>query len=160
MTRMIDAMRRAQRSAPVDVMGFANDMGVLVSHSYLEEDISGELVRNGLDGYDINVNASHSKTRQRFTIAHELGHFIYHRNLIGEGVDDDRLYRSTNAGRYHNLKIGPKHETEANQFAASFLMPMDLIDELQQDGLDRKEIASRLEVSEHALAIRLGEEYP
>ena len=154
---LIDAMRRAQRYAPVDVESLARELGVKVNQSFLDPDISGELVSRGDDLFEINVNARNSPTRQRFTIAHELGHYVYHRDLIGEGLDDDRAYRSTDAGRYHNKDIGPREETEANKFAASLLMPKHLIDQLLNEGLSVPEMASRLQVSEQAMAIRLGE---
>lgn len=157
---IIDAIRRAQRGAPVDVEGLASDLGLRVNFSFLDPTVSGELRRVSEDRYEINVNARDPETRQRFTIAHELGHFINHRDLIGDGIDDDRAYRSTSAGRYHNTRIGPKQETEANRFAASLLMPNNIISDLKSEGLSRREVAKRLGVSEHALAIRTGEQYP
>ncbi len=160
MKTLIESIRRAQRSAPVNVEGLASELGVRVNHSFLEAGISGELVRVSGDHFEINVNGLDPVTRRRFTIAHELGHYIYHRDLVGDGLDDDRAYRSTSTGRYFNTRIGPKQETEANQFAASLLMPKHLVDELKSAGLQRADMAKRLEVSEHAMAIRLGEPYP
>jgi hypothetical protein len=157
---IINAIRKAQRVAPVDVVGLAEELGLRVNFSFLDPGVSGELRRVSEDSYEINVNARDPETRQRFTIAHELGHFINHRDLIGDGVDDDRAYRSTSVGRYHNTRIGPKQETEANKFAASLLMPRDIISELKGDGLSRSQMAKRLGVSEHALAIRTGDQYP
>ncbi len=160
MTNLIDALHRVQRFAPVDVESLAWGLGVRVNYIPLDPDISGELIKSSDGKYEINVNSTDSQTRQRFTIAHELGHFIYHRELVGDGIDDDKAYRSTDTGRYHNKKIGPIEETEANKFAAGLLMPLSLIDRLRAEGLDRREMAKRLLVSEHALAIRLGEPYP
>lgn len=157
---VVTMIRRAQQSAPVDIIGLANDLGVNVNEAWLADDVSGELVRIDENKYEINVNAAHHLTRKRFTIAHELGHFLYHKDLIGDGLDDDRAYRSTSAGRYHNTRIGPVQETQANQFAANTLMPHTLINSLRAEGLSRSQMAKRLQVSEHALAIRLGEPYP
>lgn len=159
METLASRIRSAQRYAPVDVEMLAKSLGVRVNYSFLPSGISGELVsENG--GFAINVNASDPPTRQRFTLAHELGHFVRHRDLIGTGIDDDRAYRSTNVGRYFNTRIGPREETEANKFAANLLMPWHLIEDMQKDGLTRAQMASRLGVSEHAMAIRLGETYP
>lgn len=160
MQTLTDKIRRAQRAAPVDVEGLAMDLCVQVNFTRLGPDISGELVRTKDGGYEVNVNSDHPETRQRFTLAHELGHYLLHRSLIGDGVDDDRAYRSTQAGRYHNTRIGPRQETQANKFAADLLMPFHLIEELRSEGLDRARMARRLKVSEHAMAIRLGEPYP
>lgn len=159
MTTLISKLKAAQRSAPVDLEGLASDLGLKINYAYLEREISGELVcDNG--SFSININANDPPTRQRFTLAHELGHYVRHRELIGSGLDDDRAYRSTNHGRYFNTRIGPAQETEANKFAANLLMPWHLIEEMQTDGLTRSQIAKRLGVSEHAVAIRLGEAYP
>jgi Zn-dependent peptidase ImmA (M78 family) len=152
----IQAIKRAQASVPVNVIGLALDLGVKINTVWFEDsDVSGELVKTSSDTYEINVNGSHPLTRQRFTIAHELGHFIYHRHLIGDGVTDSRAYRSTAGHRYYNPRIGPRQETEANRFAASLLMPYELIEDLQDEGLDERQIASVLQVSEQALAIRM-----
>ncbi len=159
METIFDKIKAAQRAAPVDVDGLAKALGVEVNHSFLDTDISGELVRGDAQ-FVVNVNAKDPQTRQRFTLAHELGHLIHHRELIGSGLDDDRAYRSTSAGRYFNKRIGPRQETEANKFAANLLMPWHLIEELQAEGLTRPQMAKRLGVSEHAMAIRLGEPYP
>jgi len=158
--KIIDAITRAQRSAPVDIEGLAGDLGIRVNTNALDDDVSGELVRISPDKYEIHLNENDSKSRRRFTLAHELGHFIYHKDLVGEGLDDDKAYRSTNVGHYHNTRIGRREETQANKFAAKILMPSKLIEELQAEGLSRKQVAQKLQVSEHALAIRLGETYP
>ena len=131
MTTMISALRRAQSHYPVDVEGLCRELGIRTHAAWLGDEVSGELVP--VDGhYQINVNANHGERRQRFTIAHELGHFFHHRHLIGTGIGDDRAYRSTGAGRYHNTRIGPREETEANRFAANLLMPTHLIERLKR----------------------------
>ena len=152
---MIEKIRNAQKTAPVDVVGLCRDLGIEVHEAWLENEISGELVSKDNGAYQINVNASHAETRKRFTIAHELGHFIYHRDLIGTGIDDDRAYRSTDVGRYHNINIGPRQETEANKFAANLLMPKELILEMKNRGLTSSQMAQELKVSQQAMDIRL-----
>jgi Zn-dependent peptidase ImmA (M78 family) len=123
----------------------------------VENKVSGMIECRGGDQYVITVNAKDNERRQRFTLAHEIGHFIYHRSRIGDGLDDDRLYRSTDVGKYHNTDIGPRQEAEANEFAATVLMPWGLIAEMQDQGVrDYKETARRLNVSEQAMKIRLG----
>ena len=101
--------------------------------------------------------------RRRFTAAHELGHYVYHRELIGDGIYDDAAYRANDfSGRYRNPKIRMEHETQANRFASVVLMPTELIDRLERDRnlkphnpQDVREMARLLEVSEQALRIRL-----
>lgn len=147
---------------PVNVEGLADALGLDVQYAYLESGISGMLERRrDGKGYTITVNANDPPTRQRFTISHELGHYMLHRGLVGDGVDDDRAYRSTEVGRYHNTAIGPKQETEANRFAANVLMPYDQIElkRGQNPRLTPRQLADMFMVSEHAMCIRLGIPY-
>lgn len=155
-------VNRFRESAPVDVEALAEALGIEVHSAFLEQDISGMLERDKSDDqYRITINALDPQTRQRFTLAHELGHYMLHRHLIGDGVDDDRAYRSTAKGKYHNTAIGPRQETEANKFAANVLMPFELIKALKAKGIETPEdLARELGVSEHAMYIRLGRPYP
>lgn len=150
-----------RRNVPVDVEGLAFALGVPVHYSDLPDHISGMIEPHPLGGFQIFVNRKHPTTRQRFTIAHELGHYINHANLIGSGVGDDRAYRSADTGRYKNTVIGPKQETEANRFAATLLMPLETIHAIQlREGInDPSVLAKRFEVSDHAMHIRMGVQY-
>lgn len=151
-----------RRQVPVDVDRLAEALGVTVRYAYLNPEISGMLEREKKTrDYIITVNASHPPTRQRFTLAHELGHYMLHRHLVGDGVDDDRAYRSTEVGRYHNTAIGPRQETEANRFAANVLMPHDGIDRVRSTTRlnSPRALAEAFGVSEHAMSIRLGVPY-
>lgn len=154
---LTNAIRRAQARAPVDLRGLAAEYGIKLHEAWLPSGVSGELVPKGGDTFQINVSASDNPRRQRFTIAHELGHYFLHRHLIGTGVDDDRAYRSTSVGRYHNMAIGPREETEANRFASNLLMPQHLIDDLSARGITTpSELAKELNVSLPAMRVRLG----
>jgi hypothetical protein len=154
---IVDAIRRAQIEYPVNLYGMCDDLSITHNVTWLDSDVSGELVPLPGGGYAINVNAADSLRRQRFTTAHELGHFAMHRHLIGNGIDDDRAYRSTRSGRYYNTAIGPLQETEANRFAANLLMPAHLMDQAKQRGLVHpQELADAFMVSLPAMRIRLG----
>lgn len=159
---------RFMQRAPVDIEGLALSLGLPVREAYLGDDMAGMLEKasSGFlnrtpSGYQIVVNADQPDTRKRFTIAHEIGHFLYHRHLIGSGVGDSKAFRSTDRQRYHNTAIGPKQEAEANQFAATVLMPKSLVDRVARDeGLNSPAaLAKRFGVSEHAMCIRLGVPY-
>lgn len=141
----------------MDVHGLARELGVKVHEAWLDKEVSGELVPLGNGGFQANLNANHTPQRRRFTLAHELGHFVHHRHLIGTGIGDDRAYRSTGAGRYHNTAIGPREETEANKFASNLLMPQHLIDTLIDQGFTSPEdLAHELDVSVPAMRVRMG----
>jgi Zn-dependent peptidase ImmA (M78 family) len=148
-----DILRKYQATAPVPVFAMAEEMGLRVWESKaLPSNISGKLVKSkeyaGSSEYAIVVNATDVVERRRFTVAHEVGHFMLHLSQVGDGVSDDQFYRSN---------LGGQLETEANQFAADLLMPYHLILQLQNEGVtDIRTLASRLQVSQQALKIRLG----
>ena len=110
----------------------------------------------------IGVNSLHHPNRQRFTIAHEIGHLVLHRDLLLEGVHVDKefkLNRNEDSSTGTNLQ-----EVEANQFASELLMPERLIEEaLQGKGVDIDdedglvtELAKKFRVSTGAMKLRLG----
>ncbi len=120
--------------------------------------VSGMLFRRGNRGV-IGVNAAHPKTRQRFTIAHELGHNALHPG--DEFVDQIRVdFRDQRAS------AGTvDQEIEANAFAAELLMPEALVrtehrqqvEEGVEPGRDDfvTELAIRFDVSLEAMSYRL-----
>ena len=158
LTEQLELINSFRKTAPVNVEGLAKALGISVRRPFLPEDVSGMIEKAGGDaGYMISVNAGDPLSRQRFTIAHELGHFMLHRHLLGDGIDEDRAYRSLPNGKYRNTRIGAAEETEANKFAANLLMPYELIERLKQTEnlTSPPELAKRLVVSEQAMSIRL-----
>lgn len=157
LSEQLSIINKYRNKIPVDLEAIANSIGLHIQYSFLDSDTSGILEKNKKhDGYTIIVNANDHSNRKRFTIAHELGHYMLHRNLIGSGLDDNRAYRSTDTGKYHNTSIGPEEETEANQFAANLLMPRHKVKELYTSGVTNSgELADKFGVSEQAMSIRL-----
>lgn len=98
----------------------------LVSYDFgAENDISGMLViENGMG--TIGYNPNNSKQRQRFTIAHELGHYLLHNHSKSEVfVDKDFIVKYRSDKNYSPAEI--KQEQEANAFAAELLMPKKML---------------------------------
>ncbi|MBF9059104.1 ImmA/IrrE family metallo-endopeptidase [Rhodobacterales bacterium HKCCSP123] len=154
-----DILSAARRTIPVPVTSLPARLGIGLKSAFLPAGISGMLERDR-GSFLVTINALDPDTRQRFTLAHELGHYMLHRHLVGDGLDDDRAYRSTEAGKYHNTLIGPKEETEANKFAANLLMPREAImRERDRLGDNVVEMARLFGVSEQAMSIRLGQPY-
>lgn len=104
---------------PIDLGGLAAALGLEVVYDYQLGDLSGMITKGGAGaaGFRIHVNANHHRNRRRFTLAHEIGHYILHRDLIGDGVTDDAMYRSAPG------VLGDRFEQQANAFAADILMP-------------------------------------
>lgn len=140
---------------PVNVQGLISALGIQYREAFLADNISGMLERSQGGGYTITVNAGHPVTRKRFTAAHELGHYINHRHLVGDGVDDNKAYRSTDEGKYHNTNIGPVEETEANKFAATVLMPRSLVVREYNANNNPADLARAFGVSEMSMKWRL-----
>ncbi len=138
---------------PVDVISIAVLLGATIRHEITKDDISGALHRRE-DGPVIGVNALHSQSRQRFTIAHEIGHLILHKH---ESVFIDRVYRRDSQS---SEALDPV-EIEANKFAAALLMPKDLISSAEPgkgsplSSDDVEELARRFAVSQQAMTFRL-----
>jgi Zn-dependent peptidase ImmA (M78 family) len=144
-------IRNYQLRAPVDVKRMANDLGILVFElDNMPLGVSGKLFQDkkSSSGWSIGVNKNDSATRKRFTIAHELSHFLLHRNYISNGVLDDVLYRSE--------YLSGAQETEANKFAADILMPYSLLQSAAIKATNVDDLARTFGVSPQAMSIRLG----
>ena len=138
-----------QAKAPVPVIAIAEDLGLPVFFMKAMGDDISDMIKKEDDGtYAIYANADHHLNRQRFTIAHEIGHFLLHKEHIGDGIVDDALYRSG---------LGSTLETEANTMAAEILMPSSLLSKEPLLTASIKDLAKKFKVSAAAMAIRLGE---
>lgn len=141
---------------PVNIEGIIKGLGLeLDKRAQLNPDIAGQLEHLGNGHFKISANQSDHYYRQRFTMAHELAHFLLHQDRIGDGVDDNRAYRSVEAGRYYNRAIGPHQEAEANKLAAQLLMPAASVKREFDENSSIRTLASRFQVSEQAMRIRL-----
>jgi Zn-dependent peptidase ImmA (M78 family) len=74
----------------------------------------------------IGVNANHHPNRQRFTIAHELGHVLLHRNRLVAAVLVDKS-RNFIARDTVSAEGTDPVEIQANAFAAELLMPKKFV---------------------------------
>lgn len=139
-------------STPVPIDAIIAEIGLPLYYEPLEADLSGYIERT--DGtYKIVVNSNHARTRQRFTAGHELGHYVFHRDLLGEGVGDNRAYRADGT-KLDNSNIRPMHERQANSFAANVLMPRHRLTNVGAQQIPA--LAQMFEVSQGAMRIRLG----
>lgn len=111
--------------APVPVEEIANHLDALVRFCPFDDDLSGMIYIKGTQPI-IGVNSLHHSNRQRFTIAHEIGHLVLHRNQIQDQVHVDKrfpvLMRDSKSATGNQ-----RMEMEANRFAAELLMPIFLL---------------------------------
>ena len=133
---------------PVPVGEMAKKLDLSVVEFDFSENISGVLKK---EKKVIGVNKKHHPLRQRFTIAHEMGHFLLGHEL---GKDEDFIEDDT-------LRKPTSLEREANVFASFLLMPRewirDRVKKLGVDGQTIRTLAREFEVSEQAVTIRLLE---
>lgn len=142
---------------PINIVAALQALGVRARQDAdLPDGISGHLRR--IDGrYEAASSRNEHAYRQRFTLAHELGHYVLHRDLVGNGVDDNTQYRSTERGDIYNSAIKVEHERQANSFAANFLMPRPSIEKEFEDTEVKRlmDLVHRYQVSPSAMKWRL-----
>jgi len=126
---------------PVNVEELARRMGIDILPEPSGTEISGRIdVDRETLSATIRVRRDHVMWRQRFTIAHEIGH------LLLNHTDGNTCYRGF---------AGPQ-EGAANRFAADLLMPLWMLEPLAiKYGPDAALLARAFQVSEGAMKIRL-----
>lgn len=149
---------------PVLVEVIAKNLDLTVTAYDLGEGVSGALVIEKNKG-SIGYNPSHPRVRQRFTIAHELGHYYLHNTSKGDQlfVDKDFIVKYRNAASYTSAEL--KQEQEANAFGAALLMPKDFVlEELKKEKYTEmseykliEELAKVFDVSVPAMTYRLSD---
>lgn len=147
------------RRAPVPVEAIARALGVDVRYAPTTDEVSGALVRSG-GGAIIAVNSAQHENRQRFTIAHEIGHFVLHKRRARRHFDEDFRIDFRNSV---SSEATQRDEIAANRFAAALLMPEEFLrrDILKPNfDLDRvdgaiQSLAVRYKVSRRAMELRL-----
>jgi Zn-dependent peptidase ImmA (M78 family) len=149
--KVSDLLRRSGvQRPPVPVEKIAEMLELDVRYSPNADEVSGALIRKGRE-LIIGVNSSQHPNRQRFTIAHEIAHFIMHKGWQLH-VDEDFCI---NRDGSNNIE-----EIQANRFAAELLMPVELIevDVSRYPVIDEAVVsvlAGRYKVSTQAMQIRL-----
>ena len=106
---------------PVEIVRLCRSMGFSIFRQKLSSNtcgyiaVDGELKdRLGTDRI-IVVNGDESSKRRRFTVAHELAHFLF-------DFDPNEIEFYNAFEIYHNVSDDPK-EIRASRFAAELLMP-------------------------------------
>ena len=142
---------------PIDIISIAKSYNISIKPYDLGEGVSGVLVIDK-DKSVIGYNPSEHPHRQRFTVAHEFGHYVLHRKHSELFVDKEKvLFRNQDSatGEF-------KREREANNFAAAMLMPKYLLENEAKkrdtdffDEASISDLAKLFNVSVQAMTIRL-----
>lgn len=135
---------------PVELRRVAERLGVPVYDWDFPDEISGVFFSED-DIVAIGINGLHPYVRQRFTTAHELGHFLFNteRDLFVDFANAEAAVLDEDDGQ-------ESLERKVNQFAANLLIPREWIEkDVHKYGPDATLLARRYEVSEQALWFRL-----
>lgn len=110
------------KNLPIDVMEIAKTMGYDVYDATFKKDgLSGGIkFKTDTERGQIYCAKYDPFARRRFTIAHEIGHSIMHRDNYEEGMLET-------IDMFRNAKDHSAEEIEANAFAAELLMPADMV---------------------------------
>lgn len=148
--------------APIDVKSLIRKMNIKLESRDFNDEISGVLVtENGKA--KIGYSKNESPQRQRFTLAHELGHYKLHLNEHKNNLFLDNvkvMYRKQAITRTEK-----NQEIEANRFAACLLMPEELLREKHNNLTDKNyfmtddeiiiDLSKEFKVSQIAMTYRL-----
>ena len=142
------------RSAPADVVDLIRKLGISYEEKPMEYGADGRIDFDG-NSYKITVNSNQSRQRRKFTAAHEVAHFLLHRDLLRREGHLDRLFDA--AGRNNpSAPFTARHEVEANKLAAQILMPRDaIISRMVWEEYNLRRLADAFGVSPAAMEIRL-----
>jgi Zn-dependent peptidase ImmA (M78 family) len=145
------ATLRIEAASELDLELVAAHLGVAVAKRRLTG-CDGRLLRSGNTAMIIVDDRAYLSAKWRFTIAHELGHFLLH-----EKLDTMRSCTERDLHAYHSTGAEP----EANAFAAEFLMPSQLFAKLcdvkRPSMTIVRRLAERFATSLAATAIRFVE---
>ena len=135
---------------PISVVNISDRLGLkLFSYTGFPDSISALF---DFKNKQILINPNHHENRQKFSIAHEIGHFV----LGHFDSEDDTNNEDVYFAEYLKLKHSAEKESEANEFAAELLMPLSLIKKQLLISHDPVKLAEIFKVSEAAMWVRLS----
>ncbi|MER8698971.1 ImmA/IrrE family metallo-endopeptidase [Mesorhizobium sp. M1273] len=150
-----EIIRDVLSRAPTNIKEMISRLGLVYVERPMEDGLSGAIDFDGLQ-YVISVNEAEAEQRKRFTAAHELAHYLLHRDLMKERRHLDRLFDEA-ANRNPTEPLTYQHEMQANQFAARLLMPKATIEsEIAKENDTIEGLAQTFGVSRQAMEYRLA----
>lgn len=135
---------------PLDIRNVVSKIfGIEIIETDLGREVSGFLERIG-SVWKIYVNKYESESRKRFTIAHELGHFVCHGDKYASSgtSEPDKIF-------FRDESSLSSQEQEANNFAANLLMPEDVFKDRVNSGVRKiVDLAAEFQLSTAAVKYR------
>lgn len=136
---------------PIDVYEIAKNEGLEIEI----KDFGDKF--NNISGYikpetrTIFVNSRDPENRRKFTIAHELGHWILHRDKLESEPEKYAILYRIPLGRTQDDPV----EQEANCFAANLLVPEEML-VARRDEKTEEELATEFHVSRDVIGYRIS----
>jgi len=93
----------------------------------------------------IGINKNHHLFRQRFSLAHELGHYFLEHPDAEEEIPDSE-----------NSTLFTCYEKEADEFAGELLVPKDLLKQTFSKIPDIDSLRSKFQVSQQVIIIQIS----
>ncbi|MEA1963201.1 MAG: ImmA/IrrE family metallo-endopeptidase [Patescibacteria group bacterium] len=153
-SKTLEILKKHNNDTPVSVIDIAHELGLKIFNTdSLSKNQSG-LIRKEDDGFVIYVNKNHVPVRKRFTIAHEIAHFLEHKDKIGDDYVTSNRQSLKREDDQQLTKRGEEREIEANKLAAKILMPEKKFIEIWEKSDNIEMVANIFEVSVSAATIR------
>lgn len=137
---------------PIDVYEIANNEGLEIEI----KDFGDKF--NNISGYikleirTIFVNSKDPENRRKFTIAHELGHWILHKDKLESEPEKYAILYRIPLGRPQDDPV----EQEANWFAANLLVPEEML-AARREGKTEEQLATEFHVSRDVIGYRISD---
>ena len=139
------------KTPPIPILEVAESYGL----SVLETDLTDHPGLSGVIDVEkqiIYLNKSDNPVHKRFTIAHELGHWILHREALYQ--------KDSSLAIYYRRPIGGEtddKEKEANCFAANLLVPLEHLKPYYNKHYSCRDLSELFAVSQQVIGYRLQE---
>lgn len=136
---------------PVDLRVITDKLGLVYEEvDYFPDDVDS-LIIPVEDRVVAVVNINHSPTRRRFSLAHEICHYLYHkdRSLLEEAPTID------SPPAYEDPARKDPYEVEADIFAGELLVPLPMLKKIYRPRQTAADIARAFDVSEAVASIAI-----
>lgn len=138
---------------PVNLHAIAERLGIEVQYGSIPDDtVDGLLVKRANTAPFIAlVSSDITENRARFTLAHEIGHYVHKYQACRNQTIDSIVERRD---ALSSQGVNPE-EIWANQYAAALLMPRNVVEQMWGDGMRFEDMARIFKVSLAAMGVRL-----
>ncbi len=115
---------------PTPIQSIVRNYGLDILETSFPEEYRNICGYIDISGKSVILNSADNANRKAFTLAHELGHWILHNNILETQPEYSILYRTAIGQVINHI------ETEANFFAANLLVPMKLLRQYQNHDIE------------------------